>query len=66
MSWVLESMDFLPKNLNPLLRTVVYVLILAHLLILVGWMVYTCPTMFKSNSELSRERMQKLNKEKES
>jgi cell division protein FtsL len=47
-----------------MLRGVVYVLIIVHLLVLIGWLVYACPTMFKTNNELSKERLDKLNKEK--
>lgn len=64
MSGFIDQFDILPKNLNPMLRGVVYVLIIVHLLVLIGWLVYACPTMFKTNNELSKERLDKLNKEK--
>lgn len=60
----MSPFDFLPQSLNPMLRAFVYVLLLAHLLVLVLWMVYTCPTMFKSNDDSLRDRMQKAMKEK--
>jgi|JI6StandDraft_1071083.scaffolds.fasta_scaffold11061_5 hypothetical protein len=64
LSALLSPFDFLPQSLNPILRAFVYIMLLVHLLVLVVWMAYTCPTMFKSNDENLRDRMQKAMKEK--
>lgn len=61
---IFGSLDFLPQNINPLLRTFIYVMLLAHLLVLILWMVYTCPTMFKQNPNNIRNRVEKAMKEK--
>lgn len=64
LSTLLSPFDFLPQSLNPLLRAFVYIMLLLHLLALVLWMAYTCPTMFKSNDESLRDRIQQAAKQK--
>ena len=58
----LASLDFL-GGVNPMVKTLVYVLILVHLLAVGCWCAIACPTMFKKSESFS-DKVEKALKEK--
>lgn len=61
---ILNSLDFLPGDFNPMLKIFVYVLIFIHVFAFVFWCVLAFPGFFKKNDSFQDqvERMLKKNK----
>lgn len=59
---LLQSYDFL-TGVNPTIKTLVYLLILIHLLAVTAWCVYACPKMFAKTESFS-DKVEKALKEK--
>ena len=66
MEVLLDSVDFLPDDFNPMLKIFIYALIIIHILAFVVWCVLACPDMFnkKDSFQDQVDRMVKKNKEK--
>jgi hypothetical protein len=61
---LLESFDFLPGDFNPMLKIIVYVLILIHVCAFAFWCMLACPSIFskKDTFQDQVERMLQKNK----
>ena len=64
---MLESLDFLPGELNGYLRALIYILIIVHVLAFTAYFVLVCPGLFKKNDSFSDrvDKMIQKNKEKQ-
>ena len=63
---MLDSLDFLPPDFNPVLKIFIYVLILVHILAFSLWCVLACPSILKKPDSFSDQvdKMIQKNKEK--
>ena len=59
-----SSFDFLPGDFNPMLKIVVYVLILIHVFAFAFWCMLACPSIFSKKDTFQDQVDRMLQKNK--